>query len=396
MSKRLISFSLTLLLFQALSNAQNVGIGIGTTTPLSPLDLGAVSGNRMIFWGEGNQTHYGIGSQNGNMQIYANLSADNIGFGLGSSNAFSQNLTMKGNGMVGIYNLNPEFRLDVNGRLKLSGIDSIITLDYDFNFLSISRLQLPSQLYFNNPANTAAVAKIGAMETFIPDVGYFGSGINATYFGILSENNQPRLGMVEGLDFNYNKTYSLSINGSIGKSGQILRSRGPNSGAYFTAPIQKELHNQLFNAYGGNFQLNNQLKMITFTKDLPFAQYNNDPYYNSYDLKTESKLLIKFRISARNTGNSCILCGPSIFDLVLTDNDNIVRTFRYSLPVNSLDTHVAGTAILNLPIGWHQIKMGGYMISGPNVDLGNLVGVPPNINITDGVKMIIEVIPSFK
>jgi hypothetical protein len=398
MNFRFLLLILLIVQLQPVAIAQNISVGIGTNTPLSPLDLGPVSGNRMIFWGEGNQTHYGIGSQNGNMQIYANLAVDNIGFGLGRSSAFAENLHISGNGMVGIYNLSPAYRLDINGRLKLSGIDSIVNveIDYTSNQLIISnRLQLAPQLFLNNSNNSAAVAKIGASERFI-NRGAFDFRVEH-FFGIHSAgNNILRLGMLQTDDaFNNTRSYALAINGSSGEPGQILRSRGLNSGANWTNTIQRELHNELYNAYGYNLTLNNTLQQITLERDIP-ASDGGDYMDNTYNLKTPSKLLIKFRISANNLSNSCILCGPSIFDIVVTDNGNIFRTFRYTIPVNTSDTHLTGSAILDLPIGSHQIKLGGYMISGPNVSLGVLIGAPINTYTTDGVKMIVEIIPSFK
>lgn len=395
MPLRPLTIVLLILLFYPNAHAQNVGIGIGTTNPQSLLDLGSVSGNRIIFWGEGNQSHYGIGSQNGNMQIYANLAVDNIGFGLGRSNAFAENLRMSGNGMIGIYNNTPAHKLDVNGRIKLSGIDSLYEFDFDpftLEIYNITRLQLPPQLAFNNSNNTAAVANIGVSPAnAITSLVYVD-----TYFGIRSgSDNSPRLGLMQGKDLSGNNAYVLAINGRIGAPGQILRSRGPHAAAYWTNQVLPELHNQLYNAYGSNMRLTNVLKVQTLERDIPSSEYG-DPWDNNFELQTASKLLIKYRFSANNLSNSCSLCGPSIFDIVLTDNNQIVRTFRYTIPVNTSDINLTGTALLDVPAGWHQIKMGGYMVSGPSVDIGYLIGAPINTYTTDGLKMTIQVIPSFK
>lgn len=385
--------ALLLLQMPILLLAQEVRIGIGTTLPQAPLDLGNVSGNRMVFWGEGSQTHYGIGSQNGNMQIYANLSVDNIGFGLGRSTAFAENLRMKGNGMVGIYNNNPAYKLDINGRIKLSGAYTS-TLVYDSRAID-GYYWKPfwdyNYLIFNNGNNSGAVAKIGA-SAYIGSSGFFQEGI---FFGIHDpSNNKLRLGTLSSYQPNGTPFVGLAINGSAGTSGQILRSRGLNGAAGWTNTILKELHNGLINAYGGNQQLSNQLTLVSLEKMEYMNALETDPYDNSYDLKTASKLLVKIRVSATNNG--CDLCGKSIFDIVLADNGTVVRTYRFSIPENTYDIHETATALLDLPPGMHQLKLGGYMVSGPTVYLGNLIAVPINTYTTDGLRMSVEVIPSFK
>lgn len=99
--------------------AQNVGIG--TTTPRYPLSFASTLGQKVTFWDDGNPggSNYGIGIQSGEMRINTFSIADDILLGHGSTGTFTERFRFKGNGNFGVGNNNPQYKIDVSGRIRL-------------------------------------------------------------------------------------------------------------------------------------------------------------------------------------------------------------------------------------------------------------------------------------
>ncbi len=87
------------------SNLFNNGtnIGIGTTTPASPLSFASIGGDKINLYQEATNQIYGMGITTGTLQIYTpNTGARNIAFGAGSSATFVQSALLTNTGSFSI------------------------------------------------------------------------------------------------------------------------------------------------------------------------------------------------------------------------------------------------------------------------------------------------------
>ena len=88
-------------------------VGIGTSTPSSPLSFPNILGNKISFWNAGGNNDFGIGINTGMMQLYT-AGTDKIAFGWGNANAFNETMTFyTGAGQLGIGITSPLGTLDV-------------------------------------------------------------------------------------------------------------------------------------------------------------------------------------------------------------------------------------------------------------------------------------------
>ncbi|MEO6540799.1 MAG: hypothetical protein ABIN74_07420, partial [Ferruginibacter sp.] len=88
-----------------LTTAGNFGIGI--QNPNAPLSFPSSTGNKIALWGDASGGHYGLGIQGSLLQLYGSANNADIAFGYGSSTSFTENMRVKGNGVVGIGTNNP-------------------------------------------------------------------------------------------------------------------------------------------------------------------------------------------------------------------------------------------------------------------------------------------------
>lgn len=105
--------------WKASIDVKNALLGIGTTDPTAPLTFNNGLGNKIDFYYTSPQSRYGIGLQGSLLQLYSGASTDDIAFGYGSSNNFSEIMRMKGDGRVSIGVSLPTNRLSVSGRIRL-------------------------------------------------------------------------------------------------------------------------------------------------------------------------------------------------------------------------------------------------------------------------------------
>lgn len=117
-------------------DVKNAQVGIGITDPSAPLSFASNIGNKIALWGDAAGGHYGLGIQGSLLQIYSESNNSDVTVGYGSSTAFTERMRIKGNGLVGINNSAPGFRLDVNGRMRIGNADG------------------SAGIWFNKPDNT--------------------------------------------------------------------------------------------------------------------------------------------------------------------------------------------------------------------------------------------------
>ncbi len=90
----------------------NGNVGIGEVNPTVPLNFASTLGNKLSLFGN-SSNHYGFGIQGSLMQVYTDGSGADIAFGYGNSNAFTENMRIKGNGNVGIGTTAPGAKLHI-------------------------------------------------------------------------------------------------------------------------------------------------------------------------------------------------------------------------------------------------------------------------------------------
>ncbi|MEP7142610.1 MAG: hypothetical protein ABI707_07060 [Ferruginibacter sp.] len=150
-------------------------LGVNNITPQFPLSFNGSLGDKISLWTDGTATHYGLGVQSGLLQIFSKTNVDDIGFGYGSSTAFTERMRIKGNGNVGIGTTNPTEKLVVSGNIQAS----------TFKYSS------PKTFYYS--VNEAAFRPRNSAETVISGLGNGGTYIsNGSFYGLTAPVNLPQ------------------------------------------------------------------------------------------------------------------------------------------------------------------------------------------------------------
>lgn len=260
---RRICLTIALALFAAIVFSQNVGIG--TTTPTGPLSFPNVLGNKIVLYGDGNVSHYGFGIQGGQLQMYSDAPAANISFGYGRSGSFNERMRLINGSSEGLLlygrvtlknGTNPldqnygagiwMFRADNTAALGFWGVQNNQNMGFygcpagwGFTYDAVnSRVGIGN----NNPnAPLAFPPSLGKKITLYPGAtGDVGFGVAGNRLQIYSDN--PNADVAIGYDasgtfnerFAFKPNGAIAINGSIGSTGQVLKSNGSAAAASWT------------------------------------------------------------------------------------------------------------------------------------------------------------------
>jgi len=164
-------------------NAGNVGIG--NSSPITPLSFASALGNKICLWGNNTSIHYGIGIQGSLLQMYAAGAADNIAFGYGSSTNFNELVRIKGNGNVGIGTMSPNAALQFANTLANRKIVLSETNNNDHEFTGFG---------INNNILRYQVGSIASDHVFY--AGYDNFGANSTELLRIKGNGNIGIGIV--------------------------------------------------------------------------------------------------------------------------------------------------------------------------------------------------------
>jgi hypothetical protein len=177
-------FITPLLFVFSFCDAQNVGIG--TTTPTGPLSFPSTVGNKIVLWGDGNSTHYGMGIQAGLFQFYSNLASDNISFGFGRSESFTERMRIINAGGDG---------LQLNGRMLLRNGTAPLDVNYG------------PGLWLYKADNSTTLGFMGVQNN--QNMGFYGGPVNGGW-GFVYDAINSRVGIGTS-----SPTSSLNINGQV-------------------------------------------------------------------------------------------------------------------------------------------------------------------------------------
>ncbi len=214
--------------YKAVIDVKNGAVGIGVLDPKVPLSFESSTGNKISLYGNNTTNVYGLGVQGGLLQIFSDNASSDIGFGYGSSTAFTERIRIKGNGNEGIGTNNPTASLDV---VRGTGTDGTV------RFLGS---QYASHFNYSTEEATYIRGGKAASEVIINDLGTGNVRIAQTggNVGIGIQTPLNKLDVVGnfGLTGNAKIGGTAKISGGNTVNGAVLTATDGTGNAVWKAP----------------------------------------------------------------------------------------------------------------------------------------------------------------
>lgn len=364
--------------------SQTGNVGIGTTTPTGPLSFSSNIGNKIVLWGDGNTSHYGLGIQGGLLQVYANQITDNIVFGTGRSSVFTERMRIINSGGDGLL---------LNGRILLRNGTNPLDINYGSGvwmykadnsaLLGFMGAQNNQNLGFyggpagwgftydainsrvgignNNPnAPLAFPPSLGKKITLYPgNTGDVGFGVAGNRLQIYSDN--PNADVAIGYDaagvfnerFAVKPNGALAIVGNLGQAGQVITSNG-NAASSWQSPT-----NFIFQ-HSAKKESQSSIQVLTNAReDVPDLNF-------SFTLSSNGIVLVNYNYFA--IALPCTFCGRSGTATEIYLDGNLQSTFVKDIENGALE-NIAGSSLVIVGPGNHNIKI-MCKNSGPTIRVG--------------------------
>ncbi|MBL0181395.1 MAG: hypothetical protein IPP96_03490 [Chitinophagaceae bacterium] len=321
---------------------QNGNVGIGNSSPYSPLSFNDILGEKISFYGTAGN-NYGLGIQSGLLQIHTDGSLADIAFGHGSSNSFNERMRIINN--VGYDGMMLNGRLILkNGSADLVGGGGGAWLYKADNtallgFMGAQNNQnigfyggpagwgfvydaINSRVGIGNSAPNAPLsfpAALGKKITLYPGAtGDVGMSVQGNLLQIYSDN--PNADIAMGYDqggtfterFRVKANGSLSVNGSVGGAGQLLQSNGAALAPTWVTPVK-----YFESPNGSNFTLTNigdeaTIAGVTVTvAQSSFVEVYGTAGLNAFNNSANLYLLL----DDNSTGTFIVAADPNVFGI---------------------------------------------------------------------------------
>lgn len=404
--------------------AQNVGIGtptptnklqvvgsvrtdtmmLGLNNGRAPLSFAPTLGQKVSFWDDlnGNGSTYGMGVQSGLLQFHAYSTADNIGFGVGSSANFTERMRITGLGNVGINTSDPAVygHGGTNSVMELSTpawmgtaakpnlvLSTPAVSGYTGGVTWVSKGLAGERrtAYVGTTFESAAAVKLsfytrngagqllenmilsgeGGLRIAGPSAASAGTTLSLGGFGnvvidapgtaggrlMIKENGNTGIGQPNPsarLDVNgdLNVTGAIKINGNAGVDGKVLTSNGAGRAADWVSATAE--------LYQNIYQFDQPSNITTY------VYQNSGPVdiaglSQTFALAQPCKLLITMGAAGRSV--SAFVTSHVFFHLFIDGQENYFFQRPYTLPCLEDLREYIGPRMVTLGAGTHTIKM---------------------------------------
>ena len=295
----------------------NGNVGIGNAAPHAPLTFASTFGPKISLYGNSTNS-YGFDISNSTLRMFTDGPFSEMLFGYLSGGVFTQRMRIKANGNVAIGSNNPDFLLDVNGRMRIrSGGTNASS----------------AGIWLNNNNNAEEVAFMGMQRD--DQIGFSG-GLNANFV----------------LDIT---TGAWIINHNFGLPGKVPQSTGSGGPTIWASPT-----NAMYNS------------TVSVTNNSPFtlaqstgrAQIPGMTY--TFNLDNNAKVFVSYNITAQSVG--CGLCGSTQAWTEVYVDGTLSGSIKSDIG-NGQSTNMNYSRVYDLLSGSHTISVGAMTV-GTDITYG--------------------------